>query len=219
MRPPLLRRLFLPGLFALSLVDSSPALGADLVISLADKRGAALADAVVYIDDPKALTAKVARKPVEIRQIWRQFDPFVTVVATGTPVEFPNYDYILHHVYSNSAAKRFEIRQFKGPSPTPIVFDRPGVVTLGCNMHDWMVAYVVVADSPWFAKTDAQGVARLLEVPPGTHRVMAWYPSLRTPLAMGSVAVNPRESPQISYMLDVAPRTRPKAPPHDPLRY
>lgn len=206
------------GLLAL-LVHSAPIRAAEFVITLTNKRGAALADAAVYIDDPKALATIASRQPAEIRQIWRQFDPYVTVVATGTPIEFPNYDFILHHVYSNSAAKRFEFKQFKGPSPTPIVFDKPGIVTLGCNMHDWMVAYVVVADSPWFAKSDDGGIARFANLPSGTHRVMGWTPGMRAPLAMGNIVVGPGEPLKAAFTLDATPRTRPKAPPHDPIRY
>ena len=83
----------------------------------------------------------------------REFVPFVTVVQTGTVVTFPNRDPILHHVYSFSPAKQFEIKLYTGKSPTEIVFDKAGVVTLGCNIHDHMIAYVYVSDSPWTAMT------------------------------------------------------------------
>lgn len=211
---PLCRWLVIPWL-ALAM----PAQAAELLVTITSKRAVALPDAVVFIDDPKALAAQSARPQAEVRQTWRQFDPFVTVVATGTPVDFPNYDFILHHVYSNSVAKRFEIKLYKGPAPAPIVFDRPGVITVGCNMHDWMLAYIVVADSPWFAKADSDGVARIADLPGGTHRVMAWYPGMRAPIAGGSIEVTSGRTSQMSVVLDVTPRGRPKPPPHDPLRY
>ncbi len=214
-----MHRPFVRRCFALAILIATPAWSADLLVTLTNKRAAALPDAVIVLEDPKGLTPLSPRPTAEIRQIWRQFDPFVTVVATGTAIEFPNYDYILHHVYSNSATKRFEIKQFKGPSPTPIVFDKPGVVTLGCNMHEWMVAHVLVADSPWFAKADDDGVAHVKQVPAGTYRAQAWYPGMRAPLAVGSVVIGQVETSQASFTLDVSPRPRPKAPPHDPMRY
>jgi hypothetical protein len=105
--------------------------------------------------------------------------PYVTVIQTGTTVTFPNRDPILHHVYSFSPAKPFEIKLYTGKSPVEVVFDKPGVVTLGCNIHDWMIGYIAVVPTPWFAKTDAAGTAIIRDLPPGAYDIQAWHPHQR----------------------------------------
>ena len=147
------------------------------------------------------------------------FDPFVTVVQRGTAVEFPNEDTMLHHVYSFSPAKRFEIKLYRGRAPAPVVFDVPGVVALGCNVHDCMLGYVVALDTPLFAKTNAQGIAEFADLPAGRHELMAWAAGLREPLRVQTLQVAADDTRRIDVQLDVKPRTRPKPPPHDPIRY
>jgi hypothetical protein len=109
----------------------------------------------------------------------REFIPYVLPIRTGTRVSFPNRDRIKHHVYSFSPAKRFELKLYSSAASAPVVFDRPGVVALGCNIHDWMQAWVVVLDTPYFAKTDTHGVATLENLPPGSYRASVWNPRLR----------------------------------------
>ncbi len=193
---------------------------AELTIRLTNATGAALADAVVF--DPGATTATgpaSARKRETILQRNRVFDPFVTVVEKGVAISFPNDDPMLHHVYSFSPAKRFEIKLYKGTPVAPIVFDRAGVVALGCNVHDWMLAYILVTDTPVFAKSGKDGVVRLPSLVAGTHALMVWYPGMREPVPLQSVTLAANEIKSIDHRLQVAVRTQPKAPPLDPIRY
>jgi hypothetical protein len=81
-------------------------------------------------------------------------------------------------VYSFSPARKFELPLYKGTEAPPVKFDKPGVVVLGCNIHDWMLGYVVVLDTPHFAMTDASGRARVENLPPGTYAVRVWHPRL-----------------------------------------
>jgi plastocyanin len=141
--------------------------------------GAAQADAVVYALAADAGPTRSAR--AEITQVDREFQPRVIVVQTGTSVSFPNRDKVRHHVYSFSAAKRFELKLYLGMDAPPVTFDRAGVVTLGCNIHDWMVGYIVVVDTPYFAVTDAAGRATL-DVPPGAYELRVWH--------AGAISVN-----------------------------
>ena len=104
-----------------------------------------------------------------------EFDPLVTVVLVGTRVTFPNRDKVQHHVYSQSAAKRFDIPLYRGETKEPVLFDKPGVVTLGCNIHDWMAAYVVVLATPHFAKSGADGLVPLAALPAGRYRLDVWH--------------------------------------------
>ncbi len=120
-----------------------------------------------------------APKPEIVDQIDKEFTPSVTVVPIGSPVFFPNSDDIRHHVYSFSPAKTFELPPYAGKRSEPLVFDKPGVVALGCNIHDWMVAYIYVADTPYYAKTGKDGRARLENLQPGKYNLFVWHPWMK----------------------------------------
>jgi len=118
-------------------------------------------------------------------------------VLVGTRVAFPNRDKVQHHVYSVSPAKRFEIPLYIGDSKEAIVFDHPGVVTLGCNIHDWMVAYVVVLSTPYFAKTGADGSALVAALPPGHYRLSVWHPRLKAAVEVDVAVPDQGEATQV----------------------
>ncbi len=142
-----------------------------------DSSQAPVADAVASVRAfGAALPVHPPAEPVAIIQENQEFNPYVTPVVVGTRVVFPNRDNVQHHVYSVSAAKRFEIPLYIGESTATILFDREGVVTLGCNIHDWMVAYVVVLSTPYFAKTGAEGTAEISGIPPGRYLLEVWHP-------------------------------------------
>ncbi len=153
---------------------SSTLSAAGLQAELVDERGQPLADALLMLRGP--LGGEVAAQPAVMDQMTRQFRPRVLAVRMGTAVAFPNSDNIRHHVYSFSAAKRFELRLYQGTPSEPVTFDKPGVVVLGCNIHDWMVGYVYVTDDPWFAVTDERGQVRLDGLPTGRYAVSLWHP-------------------------------------------
>ena len=157
----------------LALAAALPASAASLQLSVKDARGGALEDAVVWAVAKSAPPSR-ARREAAVEQKDKQFRPMVTVVQTGTLVRFPNRDDIRHHVYSFSAPKNFEIKLYAGTS-APILFDKPGEVVLGCNIHDNMLGYIYVVDTPWFAKTRADGSARIDELPAGDYEVQAWH--------------------------------------------
>ncbi|MCI4626955.1 MAG: methylamine utilization protein [Candidatus Magnetoovum sp. WYHC-5] len=119
--------------------------------------------------------------PTIIDQIDKTFIDYVTPVIVGTKINFPNNDKIRHHVYSFSPAKKFEIPLYPpGKEPNePVVFDNPGVVVIGCNIHDWMKAYIYVLDTPYFAKTKTDGMAVIQGVPVGKYKVEVWHPHLK----------------------------------------
>jgi plastocyanin len=113
----------------------------------------------------------------EIAQENQEFAPYVTVVQSGSRVLFPNRDTVQHHVYSLSKARKFELPLYNPQQNESLVFDVSGLVTLGCNIHDWMVAYLLVVPTPWFAKTNALGLATV-SAPPGRYRLELWHPRL-----------------------------------------
>ena len=185
-----------------------------------DAAGKPLADTVIYAIPGANVEAKPGKAPVPVEQIDREFVPYVTVIQVGTTVTFPNRDPVLHHVYSFSPAKQFEIKLYTGKSPTEIVFDKAGVVTLGCNIHDWMIGYIAVVPTPYFAKTDANGLARLRDMPAGAYDIQAWHPHQKTALAAERVTLDaPSSSSTVSLTVDAPPRKAKYKPPLDRLKY
>lgn len=153
----------------------SQAVAASVTVKAGDAAGNAL-DSVVVSLVPVSRSALPAARPAQIEQRNKTFLPAISVVQTGTAIEFPNNDTVRHHVYSFSAAKVFELKLYAGKPEKPVVFDKPGVVVLGCNIHDKMAAYVVVVDTPWSAVSQADGVARITDVPTGDYQLQLWHP-------------------------------------------
>ncbi len=165
--------------FMFLLAGPTLASAASLSVDVADGSGAPLADAVVYAEPASGQTVpKAARGGAEIEQRKRRFNPLVTVVQVGTEIGFPNNDTVKHHVYSFSPAKVFDLPLYSGKAAAPQLFDKAGTVVLGCNIHDQMIAYVEVVDTPFFAKTDATGKARLEGLVPGKYVLKAWHYNL-----------------------------------------
>ncbi|MET0350365.1 MAG: methylamine utilization protein [Rhizobacter sp.] len=176
-----------------SLLIHGMAAAATLSVSVTDAAGRPLPDAVVMLEPASGRLPVKPMAGVEVGQAARQFTPAVTVVTVGTPVSFPNHDTVRHHVYSFSPAKTFELKLYAGVPATPVVFDKPGVAVLGCNIHDQMAAWIIVVDTPHFARTAAAGTAPLAGVAPGHYRLKAWHPSLpadvapaATPITLGA---------------------------------
>lgn len=161
---------------------AGPAAAAQIAATVSDEEGRPLADAVVVavpVQGVPPSAPPAAREIVD--QIGQEFVPRVKAILVGTSVFFPNKDNIRHQVYSFSPAKRFELPLYAGTPAKPILFDRPGVVVLGCNIHDWMIGYIYVSESPYFAKTGADGRAQLLDLPARSYRVRVWHPRLQGP--------------------------------------
>ncbi len=173
-RPFLLYRAFAAACLACA---SLTAWAGNVQVQVLDSNGKAVADAAVFLDSP---AAKALAKPmgnVEIAQISKQFTPQLSVVTTGSQVLFPNRDTVRHHVYSFSPAKTFELKLYAGVPANPVLFDRSGIVVLGCNIHDTMTAWVLVVDTPYFGKTDTAGRVTLPAVAPGRYTMRTWHTS------------------------------------------
>lgn len=172
------------------LLAAAPVAGAaSVAVEVRDARGAAVAEAVVYAIPESSRVPPPTRRAV-LDQKNRAFVPHVLPVQTGTAVSFPNSDNVRHQVYSFSPAKKFQLPLYAGTPAAPVVFDKPGVATLGCNIHDRMSAYVVVVDTPYFATT-LSGRAELLGLPEGRYTVRVWSAGMRDepqpqPIALGA---------------------------------
>lgn len=152
----------------------------DVLVVVTDNKGQPVADAVASLVPLEAGTAQPVppAEPVAIVQQGEEFDPYVAAIVVGTSVRFPNRDKIRHQVYSLSKPKPFEIPLYGPGTEQTVIFDRPGIVALGCNIHDWMSAYIVVLATPHFMKTVADGRALLANLPVGRYRLDVWHPRL-----------------------------------------
>lgn len=163
----------------------SPSAGAtDLLVRVADDNGAGLANTVVSANPIGAHTSASGPRQGIIDQVNREFVPVVNVVPIGAAVRFPNQDQIRHHVYSFSPAKTFEIPLYSGTPKDDVVFDKPGIVVLGCNIHDWMRAYVFVTEAPYYAVSGGDGTVRLQGLAPGEYQLTLWHARLQGPSSL-----------------------------------
>ena len=169
---------FLRGLIVLSCTVSA-AQASTLGVRVLDAEGNPVPRAVVMLEPASGKLPVAPQKDIEITQARRAFHPPLTVVPVGTQVSFPNLDSVRHHVYSFSPAKNFELKLYSGVPAKPVVFDKPGIAVLGCNIHDNMVAWVVVVDTPHYAVSGPAGKAGMPGVAAGAYRLRVWHPGMR----------------------------------------
>ena len=169
----------LRAIFIAVILTATPlASAASLVVQVRSARGAPVRDAVVYAV-PDGREAPPANQTAVMDQKNRTFIPHVLPIQTGTAVKFPNSDDIRHQVYSFSSAKMFQLPLYTGTPANPIVFDKPGVVTLGCNIHDRMTAYIIVVATPHFAATGKSGRVTLSNLNAGKYALHVWHADQR----------------------------------------
>jgi plastocyanin len=176
-----LRAVFAAVLAAAATSSARGVEGPPVEIRVLSADGAPVADAVVALRPTSGSAPGVSPSgSLTMSQHDLRFDPHVLVATVGSSVAFPNEDEVRHHVYSFSDAKTFELRLYGGETEHVVLFDRPGVVPLGCNIHDNMIAFIYVADTPYAARTDADGRVRLDGAPPGDYRLTVWHELLRS---------------------------------------
>jgi len=192
-------------LFAAGLGLTAPLFAAPLAVRVVDASGRPVRDAVVTLYPAgSAARAPSAGGRFVVSQQNLQFHPFLTIVPVGADVSFPNLDPTKHHVYSFSPAKRFELKLFARDQSRTVRFDKAGVVALGCNIHDAMSAFIVVTDSAWTARTNAQGIAAFGNAPNAPGRVTVWHPFLRAPGGTLQQAIAPTQR-SANFMVRLRP--------------
>lgn len=179
--------------------------------------GMPVEDAAVVVE-PLSGHVLLPKQMARIEQIDREFVPYLSIVQRGAAVQFPNRDRTKHHVYSFSPAKTLEIKLYAGQPAKPVVFDKSGEVVLGCNIHDWMEAHVLVVDTPWFGKTGADGIARIAGMPAGRYRLRVWHPRQKLAAVEQTVAIGAAPA-RAEFTLAVAPPPPRFKPPDDPESY
>ena len=186
---------------------SLSAMASSLRVQVVDQSGAPLVDAVVYVAPTSGKLP--ARPPADgvIDQFHRQFTPLVTVIQTGGSIRFPNKDDFEHDVYSFSPAKKFELNLYHGVKAPPVQFDKPGLVVMGCNIHDQMLAYLLVVDTPYFAKTDASGIATVDGLPSDTYQVTAWHYRLADDAARPTQKIAISGDTSVKFVVNLKPES------------
>lgn len=177
----------------------------NLSVQVYDHRHAPLADAVVYLLTDRAPPAPLpADSHFEIEQKHKMFNPFVTVIPVGAKVMFPNRDGIGHHVYSFSPPRKFQLPLSEHETTETITFDQPGLVTVGCNIHDWMVAYIYVVATPYHAKSNAEGLAVLEGLPDGEYELHVTHPGIKSTTDL-TRRINTAVDNRLEFMLETKP--------------
>jgi len=175
------------GLLVGALLGAAPCIAAAITVRVHTSADAPVSDAAVFLEPVGAQPAATTATAV-VDQINKRFVPRMTVIRTGTAVSFPNSDHIRHQVYSFSPAKTFNIKLYAGSPKADVMFDKPGLVVLGCNIHDTMVGFIAVVDTPYFGVTAADGRVKL-QAPAGGYRLRVWHAAMTAAFAPNDVQV------------------------------
>jgi plastocyanin len=178
-----------------------------LTVNVIDASGKPVLDAVAYAEPESAMPSPKQFPKVEIEQKGKKFSPLVSVVQTGTSILFPNHDTVRHHIYSFSPAKTFEQKLYSGVPEKTVLFDKAGTVVLGCNIHDQMLAYIYVVDTPFFAKTDVDGKLAM-DLPKGRYQLKLAHADLSVGDLPQQVVNMTSDTLSISIKLNLKPKAK-----------
>lgn len=164
----------------------------EIRVEVQSATGEPLENAVVFLKSERLNNQLKPLSKIEMAQMHRAFVPGVLVITRGTAVDFPNRDTVRHHVYSFSPAKTFELKLYIDKPEQPVIFDQAGVVELGCNIHDNMLAWILVSETPVYAHTNKQGEAIFRDQMPENYEIDVWHASLPygSPFVTSSVTVD-----------------------------
>ncbi|RUO70670.1 methylamine utilization protein [Pseudidiomarina salinarum] len=183
-----------------------------LTVQVVDNKGHPLPDAVV------SMAAAPAPADIAIMdQLDKLFHPFVLAVTAGTRVQFPNSDNLRHQVYSFSKTKPFELPLYSNQQAPELLFDKPGIVVLGCNIHDHMRAYIYVSPHGQSVTTNSAGAALLEHDETGPVTVYAWYPGLGDQITDEQEFTVEADAGNLTIALPVTPDSQ-SPPPPSPLQ-
>jgi hypothetical protein len=206
------RRIAASGLIALCTAPLAQA--GQVEISAYDNSGKPLPDVAIALYPASGIPNYLPPTPdAVVAQHGMQFEPFLTVIRTGTRVTFPNRDNMEHHLKSFSETKSFEFQIYSAGTPPPVTFDKAGPVALYCLLHEWMRGFIYVVDTPYYAATDGSGTVSLSNLPDGKYEVRAWHPIMSSylPPLFTSVTVNASATIPVRFDFPFKPK---KPKPH-----
>jgi plastocyanin len=197
------------------LASATGAQAAKLSAMVYGGEAAPLPNAVIVAVPEDGRLPPVSKSVEVVDQIDKEFVPYVKAIRAGSYVRFPNKDNMRHHVYSFSPARAFELPLYKGTPSQPVLFDKPGVVKLGCNIHDWMVGYLYVTETPYFGKSARDGRVDLDDLPAGRYRVRVWHPRMEgsEDATVQHVELQEGEPAVVEWTLKLHPEYRPQRTP------
>jgi plastocyanin len=193
------------GLILACLLGSTASHAGTLNVLVTTPDGTPLSSAVVTAMPlgQESMTVKPGSKAVMIQE-GKQFKPFVLPIQRGTTVEFPNRDPFRHQVYSFASAKTFELKLYGSSVVGTVTFDKEGIIPLGCNIHDNMLAYIYVVGTPHFVSTAEGGEGSIARLPAGDYAVKVWHPNQKAGEGdIGIVHIAADDSTDITVQIDV----------------
>lgn len=210
------KRLRVLAAWVVAMAGLSGLVSAGTVIAISgDRDGVALPNVVIAMKPIGTAAPAAVPVTITVTQENLQFKPYISIIRKGSSVVFANRDTVEHHIKSFSSSRPFEIAVHKpGDTPPPIRFDAEGAIVAYCILHDWMRAYVYVADTPWYSSSDLSGIARIDNLPPGEYEITAWHPDLgqfKPPLS-AKITVPAFGSAQTSFKFEFKPRAIRQAP-------
>jgi plastocyanin len=171
---------------------AAPAAAGTLTVTVVDGSGRPMRDAVVTLVPAEQSRMREAASLLPPGKVIDQrneaFLPLVTVLPVGGSIVFSNSDHTMHHVYSFATVRQFEFVLNSGEKSAAVRFDRVGIAAIGCNIHDQMISYVYVTDSPWTAISGPDGVIRF-DLPAGAYRTSLWHPEMAPGRQVASTSV------------------------------
>lgn len=187
---------------------ATPVMAGDITVEVRDATGKPAPNAVVMVRPAGGVPAGKPVKvswPMVMAQQDVQFTPYVLIAPLGSSVSFPNKDKVRHHVYSFSAPKKFELKLYGKDESRSVTFDKPGAVSIGCNIHDTMIAFIYVTETPFAAKSGADGVAVVRDVPGGAGQLMVWHPDLKSKVPVGRALAVAGAAQRAAITIDLRP--------------
>lgn len=149
-------------------------------VKVYSKNKQALVDMVVYLEPLSGQVLTPSISPLVISQKDKAFSPYISIIQANQEIQFTNQDDITHHIYSVSQGNKFSFKIRAGQSNANTRFEHSSEVAMGCNIHDWMSGYLLVVDTPYFTKTNQQGIANFANIQQGKYRVVVWHPQMKT---------------------------------------
>jgi len=190
-------------------IISASALAADITISVVDQKSNSVVDGYVELFSLSG-TSKAKVSSGTIDQVDKEFTPLVSAIPVGSTIFFPNSDNIQHQIYSFSKSKEFDLPLFAKNDTQKVVFDTAGIILMGCNIHDWMLSFLYVYESAFFAQTNTNGAVIFSDVPAGEYELRTWSPRLKNNRAPVIQKLSISENQTITQTIKVRKKIRRK---------
>jgi len=170
------------------------------------------ADILVYLVKAPPVQADLSKTKFIMDQRDLTFNPHILPIPVGASVHFPNNDKVDHNIFSLSQTKKFNLGSYKSGESKTVLFDKPGIVELRCDVHAEMAAYIMVLKNPYFAVTDDQGrfeipdskqleqngIKGIKDLPAGNYVLKIWHEKLKTEKKMVTIPENGDVSVEIT---------------------